>query len=98
MLCPTNMLQKWWVHFSPVEFFKQHNVYGFRCQCSGVRKIQRIEHRKQMTACDELSRVEDKEQSVSVFCHLTPDTRNLKPKIGPCFVNYLRDATLGSRV
>ena len=44
---------------------------------SGVRKIQRTDHRKQMTACDEsfdpeltaegLSRVEDKGQTVSVF-------------------------------
>ena len=64
------------VYFSSVEFFKQHNVYGFRCQCSGVR-------RRQRTACDEpigrelrtetLSRVEDKGQSVSVFCHLSSD-------------------------
>jgi hypothetical protein len=30
---------------------------------SGVRKIQRTEHRKQMT--------EDKERTVSAFCHLT---------------------------
>ncbi len=37
----------------------------------GVRKIQRTEHRKQMTACDELSRVEDKGRTVSAFCHLT---------------------------
>ena len=49
---------------------------------SGVRKIKRTEHRKQMT--------DDKGQTVSVFyhltsviCYLTPDTRNLKPKIGP---------------
>jgi hypothetical protein len=82
-------------YFSAAEFFKQNNVYGVRCQCSGVRKIQRTEHRKQMT--------EDKGQTVSVFCHLTsvicyltPETRHLTPKIKPCFVNYLRDVTLGA--
>ena len=30
----------------------------------------------------------------SVIYFLTPDTRNLKPKIGMRFVNYLRGATL----
>ncbi len=52
---------------------------------SGVRKIQRTEHRKQMTACDELSRVEDKRQTVfchltSVICYLTPETKKSEKK------------------
>ena len=37
----------------------------------GVRAIQRTEHRRQMT--------EDKEQTVSVFCHLTSDICYLTP-------------------
>ena len=32
--------------FSLVAFFKQYNVYGFRCQCSGVSK-KMTEDRKQ---------------------------------------------------
>jgi hypothetical protein len=59
-------------------------VSGVSVQVSG-------RNRKQMT--------EDKEQSVfchpnSVFCYLTPDTWNLKPKIKPCFVNSLRNTRL----
>ncbi len=46
----------------------------------GVRKIQRTEHRKQMTACDELSRVEDKERTFSAFCHLTSVICYLTPE------------------
>ena len=46
-------------------------VSGVSVQVSGTMKIQRTEHRKQMT--------EDKVQTVSVFYHLLPDTRNLKP-------------------
>ena len=61
-------------------------VSGVSVQVSGAMKIQRTEHRKQMTACDELpstnsglepvesSRVEDKGQTVSAFCHLLSDT------------------------
>jgi len=41
-------------------------VSGFSVQVSGAMKIQRTEHRKQIT--------EDKGQTVSVFCHLLPDT------------------------
>ena len=59
---------------------------GFRCQVSGVSK-KMTEGRKQFAfVCCHL---------FSVRCSLyLPDTRNLKPKIGPCFVNYLRDITL----
>jgi hypothetical protein len=39
---------------------------------AGVRKIQRTAHRKQMT--------EDKEQTVSVFCHLTSVICYLTPR------------------
>ncbi len=49
-------------------------VSGVSVQVSGAMKIQRTEHRKQMTVCDELSRVEDKGQTVSAFCHLLSDT------------------------
>ena len=63
---------------------------------SVFRKMQRTEHRKQMT--------EDKGQAVSVFCHLTsvicyltPETRELTPKRKPCFANYLRDPTIGGQ-
>jgi len=62
-------------------------VSGVSVQVSGAMKIQRTD---------------DKEQSVSVSCHLTsviyyltPETRHLTPKIKPYFVNYLRDTTLG---
>ncbi len=74
---------------------------GFRCQVSGVRKIQRA-------ACDEpigresfdpelttegLSRVEDIYQTVlchltSVICLLTPDTRNLTPKFSKLLAGH----------
>ncbi len=88
VLRPTNILQKWAVYFSSVEFFKQHNVYGVRCQVSVFRCQEDTEDRarKQMTACDDLpstnsglepvesSRVEDKGQTVSAFCHLLSDT------------------------
>jgi hypothetical protein len=55
-------------------------VYGFSVQVSGAMKMQRTEHRKQMT--------EDKGQTV--FCNLTaaargkdltPEIRHLTPKI-----------------
>jgi len=61
-------------------------VSGVSVQVSGAMKIQRTD---------------DKEQSVSVSCHLTsviyyltPETRHLTPKIKPYFVNYLRDTRL----
>jgi hypothetical protein len=41
-------------------------VSGVSVQVSGAMKIQRTEHRKQMT--------EDKGQTVSAFCHLLSDT------------------------
>jgi hypothetical protein len=79
------MYQKSFATFYFVEILMQHNVYGFRCQCSGVGKKQKTAYRKQMT--------EDKKQYVfchltSVICYLTPDTRNLKPKMKPRFANY----------
>ena len=53
---------------------------------SGVRCQENAEDSEQKT--------DDKGPTVSVFhhltsviCYLTPDTGNLKPKIGPCFVN-----------
>ncbi len=49
-------------------------VSGVSVQVSGAMKIQKTEYRKQMTACDELSRVEDKGQTVSAFCPLLSDT------------------------
>lgn len=36
------------MHTSSIEFLKQRNVYGFRCQVSGVRK-QKTEVRRQRT-------------------------------------------------
>ncbi len=70
---------------------------------SGVRKIQRTEHRKQMTACDELpstnsglepvesSRVENKGQTV--FCLLSSDLCYLTPEtiVITTFVTFLGD-------
>jgi hypothetical protein len=74
--------------------YESPNDHGFRCQCSGVRKVQG-------TACyepigrelraDGLARVENRKQMIeekgltvffhltSVIFYLTPDTRHLKP-------------------
>jgi hypothetical protein len=45
----------------------------FRCQVSGVRKIQRTGHRKQMTE-DKGRTVSDFCPPISVLCYLTPET------------------------
>jgi hypothetical protein len=54
-----------------VQLSALNNTMSLWFQVSGTMKIQRTEHRKQMT--------EDKVQTVSVFYHLLTDTRHLKP-------------------
>jgi hypothetical protein len=63
------------VYFSPVELFKQHNVYGFRCQEKwrvadsswievGPASVPAMKRRPQRAAL--------------LPCSLNPDTRHLK--------------------
>ena len=69
------------VYFSSVEFFNQHNVFGFRCQVSEKDDRMRIPIIL----------------NVIRFLTLTPDTRHLKPvllkekidKLNLYFIDYL---------
>jgi hypothetical protein len=63
-------------------------VSGVSVQVSGTTKIQKTEEKGRLFLFSVLCHL------TSVICYLTPDTRNLKPKIEPFFVNYLRDATV----